>query len=111
MAIELTMYLMKVLTVNCDASGYLRNSYIEVKNNFINDVSFDKRYLDSGRDYSSGSSRITPSGTQKWIFTKNGGSATGANGVISFICYGSSYKIVVFFENPWSGMGGAGIRF
>ena len=31
--------------------------------------------------------------------------------MISFIYYGSSYKIVVFFENPWSSMRGAGIAF
>jgi hypothetical protein len=76
--------LVDAFTPACSDSGFLRNSYIEVTNNLTTNIFFDARYLDSGQDYSNGRSPIIPRSTQKWTFTKKGGSATGANGLISF---------------------------
>lgn len=43
----------------------------------------------------------------QYDYTKTSGSATGANGVTAFTV--KNQKVVIFYENPWSGWPGAGI--
>lgn len=109
-ALDLTNTLISMFDVTCSVGGYKRGNNINLKNNLLGTrLKSRGLYQDSGKIYRYGDYELGFNETTSWYFTKHAGSATGSNGVNLWqILDGRGYSLVIFYENPWSGINFAG---
>lgn len=85
----------------------MRTNYLTVTNNLKGRlISFENNYFDSGHMFSPAplfGSVIYPGKSQMYETVKTAHAATGANVMFNFAVSGSSQKISILIENPWSG--------